>query len=534
MNVDAAAATNSRTELLKENEQLRLRLEEAETALRVMGKRRMAADVVAAPSGEIDTLRQTEEELRAREAHLNEAQRLAQMGSWQRDYVKNTLTWSDGMYLISELTPEEFNDNFDNYLNIVHPDDRELLLRTAQEAHSAQLPYDLEYRLIMPDAGIKWVHSRATASYDENGIPLIMTGIHRDITDRKQAEAELSRTKGLRNLIIDAVPAYISYVDRECRYQLVNRRYEELTGLSVKNIRGRLVRDILGEIAWAEASPYVDRVLAGEEVTYETKFTGVDGKLRTLQVFHTPDRGPDGEVLGSVVLVHDITEKKKTEQTLQSYSRRLIDLEEEVRKNLAAELHDELGPELTALTFTLALINNDTTEPGGRLSLLMADATQLVDDMSGKVRNIIARLQPPVLSSYGVAAALRWYADQMKRRTGMNVTVAAERTFPRMPADQELAMFRIAKEALTNAAKYSGAKSVMVRLRSGERSIRLTVSDNGVGFAPSVPPRPGSGWGVSIMKMRAEMLGGSFRLRTAPGRGTVIHLTLPKEEIHAD
>ncbi len=322
------------------------------------------------------------------------------MGSWQRDYVKNTLTWSDGMYLISELTQEEFNDNFDNYLNIVHPDDRELLLRTAQEAHSAQLPYDLEYRLIMPDAGIKWVHSRATASYDENGIPLIMTGIHRDITDRKQAEAELSRTKGLRNLIIDAVPAYISYVDRECRYQLVNRRYEELTGLSVKNIRGRLVRDILGEIAWAEASPYVDRVLAGEEVTYETKFTGVDGKLRTLQVFHTPDRGPDGEVLGSVVLVHDITEKKKTEQTLQSYSRRLIDLEEEVRKDLAAELHDELGPDLTALNFTLALINNDTTEPGGRLSLLMADATQLVDDMNGKVRNIIARLQPPVLSHH--------------------------------------------------------------------------------------------------------------------------------------
>jgi signal transduction histidine kinase len=205
-----------------------------------------------------------------------------------------------------------------------------------------------------------------------------------------------------------------------------------------------------------------------------------------------------------------------------------------VRRELAAELHDELGPDLTALNFNMALINNNVLpEPGGYLAELMADSAQLVDGMSGKVRNIIARLQPPVLSSYGLAAALRWYAGQMKRRTGMTVTIVAERAFPRMPADQELSLFRIAKESLNNAAKYSGAVNVMVRLRSGKHAVRLTVSDNGAGFVPAAPPLSGSGWGLTIMRMRAKMLGGAFHLRTAPGRGTVIHIAVPKEETDA-
>ncbi len=471
-----------------------------------------------------------EERLRASEAHLNEAQRLTQIGSWIRDYQKNTLTWSDGMFFISQMSPLNFDNNFDNYLAIIHPDDRERLLLAARNAHAMRIPYEMEYRLMMPDGRCKWVHSRATSTYDGEGRPLIMTGTVQDITVHRESREELFRTKELRNLIIDAMPAFVSYVDRECRYQLVNRHYEELTGMSVQAICGRYVWEVIGENAWRESAPFVARVLTGEPVSYETEVIGVDGKVLMLHAYRVPDFDSEGVVQGYVSLIHDISEKKKTEQILQSYSQRLINLEEEMRKNLAAELHDELGPDLTALNFTLALIKNDAQpERRVRLASLMADSTQLVDGLSGKVRNIIAGLQPPVLSSYGLAAALRWYAGQMKRRTGMKVTVVTERAFPRLSADRELALFRIAKEALTNAAKYSGGKSVMIRLRWSERFVRLTVCDDGAGFIPTTVPRSEGGWGLSIMKMRAEMLGGAFRLKTKPGSGTVIHLVIPKE-----
>jgi PAS domain S-box-containing protein len=288
-------------------------------SLRIVAMASPGGDICHMALTNITPCKVMEEQFRASEAHLNEAQRLTKLGSWKRDFLRNTLSWSAGMFLISELTPAQFNDNFENFLAIVHPDDRELLLRTAHKAHCAQLPYDLEYRLTMTDGRVKWVHSRANTSYDRDGHPLTMTGTHQDITERKLAQEELFHTKGLRNLIIDAVPAFISYVDRECRYQVVNRRYEELTGLSVSQIRGRHVRDVLSESSWAIAAPYIARVLAGEEVTYETEVRDADGNVRTLQASHTPDRTPQGQVRGYVALIHDITEKNKTEQTLQSY-----------------------------------------------------------------------------------------------------------------------------------------------------------------------------------------------------------------------
>ena len=477
-----------------------------------------------------------EERLRASEAHLKAAQRLTRHGSWTRDCTTDLLSWSDEMFRITELDPVTFGHRFENFLAVVHPDDRELLLTTLNQAHQTHSPYGLEYRLLMPDGRVKWVHSRATITYDGDGRPLVMTGTNQDITERRQVEETLNRTRELRNLIIDAVPAMISYCDTDCRYQVVNRRYEELTGLSVKAIWGRHVRDVLGEKAWEVAAPHLMRVLGGEQVSYELGMAGPDGTDRTLEATHTPDRDAGGMIRGYVTLVRDITGQKKTEQTLQNYSRRLIDLEDEVRRQLAAELHDELGPDLTALNFNLALIKNEAKpEPGSRLAELIADSSDLVDGLSGKVRNIISRLQPSVLSAYGVEAAIRWYADQVKRRNGISVTVMTDHPIPRLDAERELALFRIAKESLTNAAKYSAARTITVRLRSIGRAVRLSVRDDGLGFIPTAASTAkGGGWGLTIMRMRAETLGGTFRLKTVPGKGTMITVDIPKEKSHAD
>ena len=98
-----------------------------------------------------------------------------------------------------------------------------------------------------------------------------------------------------------------------------------------------------------------------------------------------------------------------------------------------------------------------------------------------------------------------------------------------------MALFRIAKEALTNAAKYSGAKGVTVTLGSTGSTIRLSVGDNGTGFDQSAASLPGAGgWGLTIMRERTKMLGGTFHLETSPGAGTLIRLEIPKESADAD
>jgi signal transduction histidine kinase len=237
-----------------------------------------------------------------------------------------------------------------------------------------------------------------------------------------------------------------------------------------------------------------------------------------------------------VALAYDITEQKTTEMTLRRYGQRLTELEEEVRRKLAAELHDEMGPELTALNFNLALIRGSAnTAQGQHFDELVADSVQLIDGLTSKVRNIISRLQPPVLFDYGLEAAIRWYIDHMKNRTTMTISIVTTGAVPRLPEEHELALFRIIKEALINAAKYSGAKNVTVTLGTAGSTLRLSVSDDGVGFDRATVSLPGAGgWGLTIMRERTNILGGSFRLETAPGEGVTIHLEIPKESVDAD
>ncbi len=497
---------------------------------------RQNSELLAALESDLTERKLAEEKLRASEAHLNEAQRLTKLGSWERDYSRETLYWSDEMFRITQLTPAEFGNDFENYLAIIHPGDRERFLLAARNAHRDQAPYELEYRLTMPDGGVKWVHSRATASYDRNGAPLIMTGSIQDITERKLADEALLRSRELLNLIIDAVPALMAYVDREYRYSLVNQSYEEQFGLSVEAIRGRHVRELLGESCWEVVRPFAERALAGEQTSHEVTVPDPAGAVKSLLTVCTPDRDPQGVVRGYVALTRDITAQKETEEALRGYGRRLIDLEEEVRRKLASELHDEMGPELTALNFDLSLMSGIADEaPGRRLPELVADAGQLVNGLSSKVRNIIARLQPPVLFDYGLEAALRWYAGLMAKRTGIKLSVITDGIVPRLPKEHELALFRIAKEALTNAVKYSGTKRITIRVGCNGTEVRLSIRDKGKGFDPAATsPSDAGGWGVTIMRERTIMLGGTFRLETAPGKGTTIHLEIPKEEPHAD
>jgi PAS domain S-box-containing protein len=477
-----------------------------------------------------------EDQLRASMAHLNEAQQLTKLGSWTRDYPRNTLHWSDEMFRITELEPAEFNDAFENYLYVVHPNDRSKLLQTAHDAHITQTPYELEYRLHMPDGRIKWVQSRGTANYDEHGQPLIMTGTTQDITDRKLSEESLMRSEGLLRLIIDSVPAGVSYVDSEGRFHLVNRHYEDKLYPDEPTFCGRHLRDVLSKSAWGVARPFMVRALAGEQVFFENKMCDSAGSERFFSVIYTPDRDDNGVGHGFVALVQDITERKQAELSIRSYSRRLVELEEEVRKKLAAELHDEMGPDLTALNFNLAFIRDSgEAEFSDHLAELVTDSGQLVNDLSDKVRNIITRLHPPVLFDYGLEAALRWYVDLMMKRTDFTIFLVTEGAVPRLSQDHELALFSITKEALINAAKYSGAKCVTVTIGCDGGTVQISVCDDGAGFDETAVARSDAGgWGLTIMRERTAMMGGTFRLKTGPGAGTTIHLEIPEESVDGD
>jgi signal transduction histidine kinase len=143
----------------------------------------------------------------------------------------------------------------------------------------------------------------------------------------------------------------------------------------------------------------------------------------------------------------------------------------------------------------------------------------------------MANLRPPVLDDYGLLAALRWHAEIFSKRTGIAVSVQADESFPRLKLEKETALFRISQEALMNSSKHADTQIITISLRIVDSMIRFAVSDEGKGFLPALSSdiQNEFGWGMKIMRERAELIGGNFHVESVPGKGTVVFVNLPLE-----
>lgn len=239
----------------------------------------------------------------------------------------------------------------------------------------------------------------------------------------------------------------------------------------------------------------------------------------------------DGNVVGIVGVGLDITARKEAEEALKRYAQRLVVVEDELRKRIAIELHDDVGQELAALAFNLTHIERKLGgDAAGELRATLDDSRQLTKAIHRSVRSLMVSLHPPQLEEHGLAPALESYAKQYQKRTGIAVTVRTSPGFPRLENGKELALFRILQEALNNVLKHAAAANVSITLEHDATSLRLCLADDGKGIVlpDSAPKMTESGWGLTIMRERAASVGGTFQIDTAPGRGTKITVEFSK------
>lgn len=175
---------------------------------------------------------------------------------------------------------------------------------------------NVELRLLRKDGERLDVSLSVTAVRDDNGCIISSRSTWRDISRLREAEQARRNSEEQLELITNALPALISYIDADYRYQRANRTYERWFGIPAEQVRGRHVRDVLGEVAWERVRPRMERALAGEEITYEEELPYRGAGPRWVNVTYTPDRDADGTVRGFAVLVHDITQQKQVERDL--------------------------------------------------------------------------------------------------------------------------------------------------------------------------------------------------------------------------
>ena len=211
------------------------------------------------------------------------------------------------------------------------------------------------------------------------------------------------------------------------------------------------------------------------------------------------------------------------EEALETFAERIVEWQENERRRLAGEIHDGISQRIVSLFFHLSAAADAIPVAPRVAAEQVARAQELAAAALDETRSAIAGLRPPVLDDLGLAASLDSLAH-----TFPTLAVCVEAAELSMAEHAETAVYRTAQEALQNVAKHAAARSVLVRLyRQADRAV-LEVTDDGAGFDATAPGRPGpTGFGLSGMRERAELLGGRLDLATAPGQGTTVRLEIP-------
>jgi PAS domain S-box-containing protein len=390
----------------------------------------------------------------------------------------------------------------------------------------------MEYRIKRPDGTLRWISDRGYPHHDASGRVTYIAGVASDVTEHKIADEALRVSESKFRVIFnnDVYAICIFEIDsgkildvNEAHLSLYGYSREELCdGMKASELSAEPDNAYASVQALSQASP------TSVTLRYHRK---KDGTVFPVEIVGGAYQWDGKKVMFG--LVHDVSVRMKAEKTLKRYAQRLIVQEEDLRKHVSMELHDDIGQELTALGLNLAYIgNNLSEETQSNLRSTLQDSRLLTKEISRTVRNLMVDLRPTQLEDYGLAGAIRSYLDQYAQRTGLEVAVQIDRGFPRLTSKQEIALFRITQEALNNTAKYAAATKVTLSLSSERAKVRLCIADDGVGFEPgdaSLQPT-GSGWGLTIMRERAELVGGSFQLCTEVGAGTSIVIEIDQVE----
>jgi len=254
-----------------------------------------------------------------------------------------------------------------------------------------------------------------------------------------------------------------------------------------------------------------------------------DGQLFPVEIslgfIHTPE-GPL-----AIAFVSDITERKRLEAAVQqdheqirALASRLLTAQEEERRRVSREIHDDLCQELAALAFELGEQLSAGLPEG--IGSWLKKLQGRISNLSVAARNLAHQLHPSSLEVLGLAAALRALCEEFSHRNGLVVKFKKGAVPHRLPLEVASCLYRIAQESLQNAVKHSSAKHVVVKVGSNRKNVTLSVRDDGAGFDFHASKRK-SGLGLASMEERVRLVDGSLSIESAPGHGTRITATVP-------
>jgi PAS domain S-box-containing protein len=423
------------------------------------------------------------------------------------------------------------------FLDVILPEDRELVMDRHQRRMSGEAVPDVgEFRILRKDGCVQWAHMNATDITWEKR-PAVLA-LFTNVTARKQAEEALKTSQQKYQALTETTSDFIWETDSQGRYTYCSPQMKRLWGYNPQEWIGKTPFDaMLPE----EKEQGIKDFMAVAQA--QRPFSGIEvksldslGRFITIEVSGVPYFDGNGRFSGYRGISRDITKRKRVEESLaeannqlKQYSRRITQIQEEERKKIAYELHDDTAQYLSLLKLELdSLVHSgkiQDPEVLKKLEFLERDAGRAVDD----VRRYSHELRPGILEHLGIQAALEQIAEDINRLGQIKVIVNACGEEQKLSEEVKLGLFRIAQEGINNARKHSKSPQAIISIDFQQSQVRMIISDDGIGFdMREVSARTALKGNLGLMSMqeRAKLIGANLIIDSEPGKGTTVTVEL--------
>jgi len=485
---------------------------------------------------DISERRRSEAALRENEERLTLAFAGAQEGVWDWNLETGAVVYSPRWKQMLGYADAEVEPHVRAWERLLHPDDMARARQVNESVMHGGGNYEMEVRLLHKAGHYIDVLSRGYPVRHVPGGPVIrIVGTHLDLTERKRAESALRQSEERLTLAFAGAQEGVWDWNLETDDVVYSPRWIEMLGYTADEIEPHV--SAWERLVHPDDRPRADRAnerVAKGDPTYEAEFRI---RHKNGHYVHVLSRGfpvrrePGGPVVRIVGTHFDLTERKRAdaERARTELLARLVFAQEDERRRIAREMHDQFGEQLTALTHRInALKVACAGSPD--LQSFVVSLENVAQRLDRDVDQLVWELRPTALDDLGLRAALANYVQDWSSRTSIAAQLHTSGLLDdRLSPDVETTLYRIAQEALTNVAKHSRAARVDIILERRPDQVLLIVEDNGVGFDVGEPATEGAarphgpgGFGLLGMQERAALVGATVEIESSAGKGTTI------------
>ena len=481
---------------------------------------------------DITERKRVEEVLRQKSEVLTEVQRLAGLGSWQWDARTGAVIWSEALYRLHGRNSNLPAPPYKELGSLFTAESWDSLQRAIGELLESGTSYELDIEVIGSGPSTKWAISRGEPMRDADGQIIGLRGTVQDITERKRADEALRESEEKLRLILESTAEAIYGSDCQGRCTFCNPAclrllgYERVDELLGKDMHRLMHHTRLDGIPFpVEQCPIFQTTRSGQGAHVDDQVLWRANGTSFPAEFWCYPQWKGQEVVGTVVAFFDITARKLADAALAGVSGKLIEAQEQERRRIARELHDDIGQRLALLAIELTQLHQSSSNPS-KIPGHIVKIQQQTSEIAADIQSLSHELHSSRLQYLGLAAALKGFCQEFSEQQKVEVDCKTHDLPTPLPPDISLCFFRVLQEALHNAAKHSGVRRFEVRLWGTPDEICLTISDSGVGFDVEATTAS-RGLGLISMQERLKLLNGTLAIESQLQRGTTIHASVP-------